>query len=342
VTVSGDRSDEQAEPEARLLRLGRLADVRSWSFLGPVGGFGAASIAGFDPVGQVFGTTVAYLGPVAYDPCFVTARGSVMRGGGRSSADPYNPLLARVYAARKVALERAVAECEALGGDGIVGARMSCGGFFSGTVEVTVEGTAVRARSRSRAAAPFTTHVGGQDLAKLLEAGWMPFGLVFGLGIASCHFDPSMFQETRRGVGAAGNREVSGYTRVVNDARREARRALEIAVGDQGGQGAVVGGMTMRFSERECPSMEERLDYVVEATVVGSAIVSFERSAPSVQRAPLAIMRLDRRAEVISGEERGAGATAGPSLGDRAVAYRSGRGEGQQGQGQGQTGGSLD
>ena len=332
MTVPGDGLGGPVEPEARLSRLGRLADARSWSFLGPVGGFGAASIAGFDPVGQVFGTTVAYLGPVAYDPCFVTARGSVTRGGGRSSADPYNPLLARMYTARRAALERAVAECRVLGGDGIVGARMSCGDFFSDTVEFTVEGTAVRARSQTRASAPFTTHVGGQDLAKLLEGGWMPFALVFGLGIAACHFDPSMFQETRRGVGSAGNREVSGYTRVVNDARREARRALEIAVGDQGGQGAVVEEMTMRFSERECPSMEERLDYVVEATVVGSAIVPFERSVPtSAQRGPLAIMRLDRRSEVISGEESGVGVEAGPTLGDRAVAYWSGRGEGQTG-----------
>jgi uncharacterized protein YbjQ (UPF0145 family) len=233
-----------------------------------------------------------------------------------------------MYTARRAALERAVAECRALGGDGIVGARMICGDFFSGTVEFTVEGTAVRARSQTRASVPFTTHVGGQDLAKLLEAGWMPFALVFGFGIASCHFDPSMFQETRRGVGAAGNREVSGYTRVVNDARREARRALEIAVGDQGGQGAVVEEMTMRFSERACPSMEERLDYVVEVRVVGSAIVPFDRSTPSAQRAPLAIMRLDRSPEVISGEESGARVAAEPSLGDRAVAYWSGRGEG--------------
>jgi uncharacterized protein YbjQ (UPF0145 family) len=332
VTGPGDRSSGWAEPDARLARLGRLSDARSWSFLGSVGGFGAASSAGFDPVGQVFGTTVAYLAPVAYDPCYVTAAaaGSSTRVGGRSSADPYNPLLARLYTARRVALERAVAECRALGGDGIVGARLSCADFFSDTVEFTFEGTAVRARSQTRAETPFTTHVGGQDLAKLLRAGWMPFALVFGLAIASCHFEPSMFQQTRRAVGAAGNREVSGYTRAVNDARREARTALQFAVRDQGGQGAVVEDMTMRFSERECPSFEERFDYVVQATILGSAIVPFERSVPSTststQRAPLAIMRLDRGSEGVSGPEQGADVTAGPSLGDRAFAYWSGRG----------------
>jgi uncharacterized protein YbjQ (UPF0145 family) len=291
-----------------------------------VGGFGAASVAGFEPVGQVLGTTVAYLGPSAFDRCYVT--GSATRADEKTSADPHNPLLARLYAARRAALERAVAECQALGGDGIIGARMSCTDFLSGTVELTVEGTAVRARSATRPAAPFTTHVGGQDLARLLRAGWMPFALVFGIAIAAGHFDQSMFQQTRRGIGAAGNREVSGYTRLVNDARREARRALGTAVGDQGGQGAVAQEMTLHFTERECPSFEERADYVVEATIPGSAIVSFERrSEPGARRAPLAIMRLDRGSEAMAEPEPGPGVTAGPSLGDRALAYWSGRRE---------------
>jgi hypothetical protein len=56
----------------------------------------------------VFGTTVAYLGPVAYDPRFVTVTGSSARVGGRSSADPYNPLLARLHTARGVARADAV------------------------------------------------------------------------------------------------------------------------------------------------------------------------------------------------------------------------------------------
>jgi uncharacterized protein YbjQ (UPF0145 family) len=143
---------------------------------------------------------------------------------------------------------------------------------------------------------PFTTHVSGQDLAKLLQAGWMPLALVLGISVAAIHFDDSMFQQTRRGIGAVGNREVVGYTQLVNDARREARRALESAVRDQGGEGAVV-----------------------EATIVGSAIVAFERSQPPTTRAPLAIMRLDQRAEGTTEPERGS--HAGASLGDRAFAY---------------------
>lgn len=316
----------RVERDSRLSRLDRLRHARGWSSQGSVGGFAAASIAGFEPVGQVFGTSVAYLGPLVRDRCF--APGSAARAE-RTSADPHNPLLARLISTRSDALERAVAECRALGGDGIIGARMSCTNFLSAAMELTVEGTAVRAHSPIRTDTPFTTHVGGQDLAKLLRSGWMPFALVFGIGVASRHFDGSMFTQTRRRVGADGNQEVSGYTRMVNDARREARRALESAVRDQGGQGAVVQEMTLRFSERECPSFEQRADYVVEATILGSAIVSFERSDPAPPRAPLTIMRLDPRAgaAATAAPHPGSGATAGPSVGDRAFAYWTGRGE---------------
>ena len=321
----GNRQAGRAEPDPRLSRLDRLREAQSWGSLGPVGGFGATSIAGFDPVGQVFGTTVAYLRPLVADRCYVT--GSAKRPD-QTSADPYNPLLARIYAARRAALERAVAECQALGGDGIVGMRMTSSKFFSDAVEFTVQGTAVRARSLERPATPFTTHVCGQDLARLLRSGWMPFALVFGIAIASRHFDQSMFQQTRRGIGAAANREVSGYTRLVNDARREARRALEAAVREQGGQGAVVQEATVHFTDRECPSTEEHSDYVVEATILGSAVVSFERtepSEPSARRSPLTIMRLDRGSAATAEPAPNLGVKAGPSLGDRAFAYWTAR-----------------
>jgi hypothetical protein len=62
-------------PDPRLTRLDRLGQARSWSFPGAVQEFGASSVAGFDPVGA-------------------------KRPGG-STADPYNPLLAGLYAGRR-------------------------------------------------------------------------------------------------------------------------------------------------------------------------------------------------------------------------------------------------
>ena len=306
--VPGNQSSEQVEPDPRLRRLDRLRQTRGWSFSGPVAEFAAASGAGFDPVGQVVGTTVLFLGSLIGGPCLTTSL--------------YNDLLERLSAARRVALERAVAECQALGGDGIVGVRMSATKFLSDTMEFTVEGTAVRARSRTRPGTPFTTHVSGQDLAKLLRAEWLPVGLVFGIALASRHFDDGMFQQTRRGVGAAGNREVSGYTHLVNDARRDARKALEAAVQDRGGQGAVVQDMTLHYSERPCPLFDQHADYLAEATILGSAIVPLDQSGPPAQRAPLAIMRLDMRPEPAAEPEAEPTVIPRLSLSDRAFAYR--------------------
>lgn len=334
VEAPGDHYGRQLTTDPRLARLDRLRHSGSWSFSGPVDGFGAASIAGFDPVGQVLGTTVAYFGPPGLGRCFVSQIGPAKRVE-QTGAYPHSPLIAKLNAARGDALERAVAECQALGGDGIIGLRMSATNFFSDTVQFTVEGTAVRARSQTRPDAPFTTHVGGQDLARLLRANWMPFALVFGIAVAASHFDGTMFQQTRRGVGTAGNREVAGYTRLINEARREARKALESAVKDCGGAGAVVDEMTVHVTERECPLFDQRSDYVAEATILGSAIVPFERGEPAAQRAPLAIMRLDHRYEAatVSASPTGAkpgpgirpGIRPGPSLGDRALAYWSAR-----------------
>lgn len=322
--VSGDPGAWPQGPDPRLTRLDRLGRAQSsWSFPGTVEEFGASRVAGFDPVGQVFGTTVSYLGSGAFSRfgrCFVPV---TAKSAGGSTADPYNPLLAGLYAGRRQALERAVAECRALGGDGIVGARLRAGDFFSDTVEFTVEGTAMRARSETRPPAPFTAHVSGQELARLLGAGWMPCALVFGVAIAACHFDDGMFQQTSRRVGAVGNREVAGYTRLINDARREARKALEYEVRKLGGRGAVVQEMSLRVFERECPLIEERSDYVVEAVILGSSVVEFERAEPAAP-APLTIMRLDRRAEPLAAEPE-PGASAGPSRGDRAFAYWTAR-----------------
>lgn len=331
----GEGIPEPFVPDARGARLRRLRKARSWGFSGPVDGFAAARIAGFEPVGQVFGTTVAYPGPPGLGRCFVPHAGGAGGAGGTggdrpTSADPGNPLLAKLDAARRLALERAVEECRLLGGDGIIGMRMSATDFLSDCVEFTVSGTAVRARSLTRPPAPFTTHVSGQDLARLLQAGWMPFAFVFGLALAACHFDDSMIRQTQRRVGAAGNREVSGYTRLANDARREARTALHYAVRELRGEGAVAQETTLHFSERECPLFDQRTDYIAEATILGSALVSLEPgtsggAGAAAQPAPLTVMRLDPRPESVPEPQPGPEMIPRPSLGDRAFAYWSGR-----------------
>jgi hypothetical protein len=263
----------------------------AWDSLLSAREFAALADAGFDPVGHVMGTAVMHLGFASeggqcsgrpsWTPC--TDLASTMRG-------PFNLLLRKTNGVRRQALARAVKETEKLGGDGFVGVTMRIRPFPAGGTEFTVMGTAVRARSGAHPAVPFSSHLPVQDFVKLLRAGWVPTGLVFGIALGTRHDDTHTRDQTRV---AAGNREVRSYTLLVADIRSDAREQLKRAVLAQAGEGVVVDEMTLRVGERECPSVEGQRDHTAEATILGTSIVSFERSSAAVVRSPLTIMRLN-------------------------------------------------
>jgi uncharacterized protein YbjQ (UPF0145 family) len=288
----------------RLARRKRLGRVEAWGSLGPVQDFAATAIAGFDPVGHVLGSAVHHFGYVVGNGRCTGTWTYQSRTDHASLNGPYRALLRSLYGARRLALARAVEECVALGADGIIGARVSISPFSAGGIEFSVQGTAVRAKSRVRPAQPFTTHVSAQEFTRLLTAGWMPFALLFGIAISSRHDGRDTWDQTRRRLGTTGNREVRGFSQLVNDARRDARRQLENSVQDLGGDGLVVDEMTLQMSERECPTTEKQHDHVAEATISGSAIAAF-RTGPAGQsaRKPLTIMSLGSRprAELFDG-----------------------------------------
>ena len=280
----------------RLARRGRLSRVEAWGALGQVQEFAATSVAGFDPVGHVFGTAVQHLGWVTSNARCSGTWTYTAKTDQASLNGPYRAQLRTLYGARRLALARAVEECVALGGDGIIGARVTAAPLPAGGVEFTVQATAVRARSRVRPAQPFTTHVSGQEFARLLSAGWVPFAVLFGIAISSRHDGQETRDQTRRRIGDVGNREVRGYSQLVTDARRDARRQLEESVSALGGDGLVVSEMALRMSERECPTNEGQHDHVAEATILGSAIARFRaRAAGDGARPPLTIMNLGYR-----------------------------------------------
>jgi uncharacterized protein YbjQ (UPF0145 family) len=195
-----------------------------------------------------------------------------------------------MYDARRTALSRAVAECVALGGDGIVGASLKVRRFVAGGLEFTALGTAVRARGSVRPKRPFTSHVTGQEFAKLLHSGYVPTGLALGISIASRHDD----YRTRASLSRwAGNQEVPGYTQLINNARHDARNQLMKDARAHGGDGVVVDEIDLRIGERECPSYEGARDHIAEAFLLGTSIARFERTHPDPAPKALTIMRLD-------------------------------------------------
>jgi uncharacterized protein YbjQ (UPF0145 family) len=199
--------------------------------------FAAVSGVGFAPVGQAFGAAVYAAGSAS----------------GSSCPGSFEPLVAAMYQARRTAVDRMTAECAAVGGHGVVGVRLTRGSFFLGGLEFTAVGTAVRAAGVAGAAGPrvpFTSDLSGQDFARLITAGWVPAGLALGIAIRSRHDDRATARQARPWK---GNAEVTGWTELVSQSRRDARGQLEQDVSRLGAEGVVLTGMQLRVRERACP-----------------------------------------------------------------------------------------
>ena len=86
----------------------------------------------------------------------------------------FGPMVQIMYQARRQAIARMTAECEELGGHGVVGVLLTIGSFPAGGLEFKAIGTAVRAPGGVPLKRPFTSDLSGQDFAKLIMAGWVP------------------------------------------------------------------------------------------------------------------------------------------------------------------------
>jgi hypothetical protein len=130
----------------------------------------------------------------------------------------------------------------------------------------------------------------GQDFAKLIMTGWVPAGLVLGISIGSRHDDRTTARQARWG---SGNAEVAGWTELVGRSRHDARDQLDGEVRRLGGEGVVIAAMQMQVRQRDCPVQVGRRDHIVEATLIGTAIARFSRTAGHYAGPALAVMSLD-------------------------------------------------
>ncbi len=274
----------------------RMAGIRSsgtWGSALTTDEFAAIRSVGFEPVGQVFGAAVYNAGGAEYScPGVWKSSGDGMPAqvSGRGGAGSFGPLVQAMYQARHAAIDRMSAECAELGGNGVVGVRLSRGSFRFGGAEFTAIGTAVRAPGAAPGPpVPFTSDLSGQDFAKLIMAGWVPAGLALGISIGSRHDDRTTARQARW---TSGNAEVAGWTELVSSARHDARIQLEHDVRRLGAEGVVIAGLSLQVRERDCPETVGRRDHVAEATLIGTAIARFARAGEPPAGPALAIMSL--------------------------------------------------
>ncbi len=269
--------------------------------------FHAIRSVGFTPVGQVMGSCVYHAAYARSWDCGY--RGWFVRVGQLEGIDLFDgdgfgvptqnaasmneaavkevPILRKgLLEPRTLAIGRMREECGALGGDGVVAVTLTATPFPDGGTELRAIGTAVRADGPVRAERPFLSDLTGQDFAKLMIAGWVPCGLVLGIGMMVRHDDYRTEIERR----AWGNTEFTGRTKLVATARMAARRTLRADCARYGADGVVIRDSTLRIWEQPCSSPAEgRSDMLAEAILTGTAISRFATGAAP---APPQIMRL--------------------------------------------------
>jgi uncharacterized protein YbjQ (UPF0145 family) len=282
-----------AERMARFARSG----LRT-SLLTVPGAVGVQSV-GFDPIGEVMGCIVEHIGWSGFGGCgyvggivgiggfsgFGLGGPTVTSSGSRGFVG-FGPYVDALYHGYGTTLERMTEEAAAMDADGVVGVRLSVSPLGGGNREFVALGTAVRARSRHRPGRVFTTDLAGQDVAKLVQAGWAPCAVIYGISVAVRHDD---WATQRQASWGAGNTEVAGYTELVMHVRADARHCFDQRVRAAGADGAIVSSMGLQIGEIE-PSEGHR-DHVAESTVFGTALVSFHRG-PTAPTRSLTILPL--------------------------------------------------
>jgi uncharacterized protein YbjQ (UPF0145 family) len=270
--------DGRGLPPAAAARMARFSpSTPRTSLLSAPAAYGIASV-GLEPVGEVMGCIVEHIGWRGFGGCGVYQYGSPWGGGyasppvtsGRGYAG-YRPYVDALYRGYETAIERMVQEATAMGSDGVVGVRLTVNRHEGDNSEFVALGTAVRAPSSThRPDRPFTTELPGQDVAKLLQAGWVPVGIALGISVAIRHDDiNTRYQASWQ----AGNAEVSGYTELVNHTRADARTQLEKGIRARHADGAIVSDMDLRMWSIE--PTEQHRDHVAQATIRGTAIAKF-------------------------------------------------------------------
>jgi uncharacterized protein YbjQ (UPF0145 family) len=257
---------EQLPPTASA-RLARFAGSTVRSGLLSVPSAAGLEAVGLEPIGEVMGACVRQLSrytPMAYRSRTEQARATVRLGSDQWM--PYHFYVNTANTGYATTLARIAAEARSLGGDGVVDIRLEYALLDDVLHEFTATGTAVRARSSTRAARPFTTTLAGPDVAKLMLSGWVPVEahvvVEVGLGWAS------YTQGRQMGWHTSTNFEIDGYSKVINRVWASARAKLRSRLTRSGADGGLLTGSASRTWLHEGA-------LAAELSVTGTAVARF-------------------------------------------------------------------
>jgi uncharacterized protein YbjQ (UPF0145 family) len=279
VAVAGTDSDWL--PDVARERLARYqASGLKTSLLSVAGAVGIESV-GLHAVGEVMGCIVQNIGWT----------GGLNYGmGGFVGSVSFQPYVDALYHGFDTALGRMTTEAKGMDADGVVGIRLTRSRLGESSQEFVALGTAVRADAAHRPRQVFTTDLAGQDVAKLMQAGWVPARIAIGIAVESQFLD---WQSRSQMSFMAGNSEVDAYTQLISRVRAKARQSFAAHARGSRADGAIVASMGLRSWHQEAGNAPL---LCAESTVFGTTVARFHSGRQAPTKA-LTIMPLRQRGQ---------------------------------------------
>jgi uncharacterized protein YbjQ (UPF0145 family) len=237
--------------------------------------FALMARTGLQPLSQVMGSSVYHVGWQGMPGSFF--------GMGRGAYE-LGVLSQAWNNARSLALSRLQQEARLAGADAVVGVHIKWGAhdFAPHSVEMVAMGTAVRASGAERTDPPVLTDLSGQDLWKLLQAGYRPVGIVGATTIFYVVPQWSTQRLTTSWLSGRSNQELPDFTQAVYTAREVAFGHLSAQAQTLGAHGIVGVSIDQSIGRREVDTGNDtkRIDLIVTLHVLGTAIVEEPEREP--------------------------------------------------------------
>lgn len=276
-------------PDVARARLARYKEVGLKTSLLSVAGTVGVESVGLRPVGEVMGCIVQNIGWTG-GLNYGGMGGNYGGMGGFVGSISFQPYVDALYHGFNTALARMTTEAKGMHADGVVGIRLTRSSLGENSQEFVALGTAVRADSSHRPRNVFTTELAGQDVAKLMLAGWVPARIAIGIAVESQFLD---WQSRSQMSLMAGNSEVTAYTQLINRVRAKARQSFAQHARGTRADGAIVASMGLRSWHQEAGNAPL---LCAEASVFGTTIARFHSGRQAPTKA-LTIMPLRQRGQ---------------------------------------------
>ena len=239
---------------------------------------------GYEPLGQVMGTTVYHVG---FQWMPGQTWGYVDPMTGLPMPQELDVLTSAYVHARELTFNRLRQEAALLRADGVVGVRFEriSGDLPAGSFEFKAVGTAVRRRNAPPSQGDiFVSNLNGQDHWMLRAAGMKPVGFVFG---TCCWYQVSGWRNQMLDGGSWVNRELPDFTQGVYTARELALERMEMESRRLGARGVVGVVIDPEMEFVEAGNNNARRDLIVKFTIYGTAIDWEPGTTPTTQITPI-------------------------------------------------------